>query len=227
MHGATAADGPASMSDEQRFKPDLVYGFDPLCGWCYGFIPALEVLSRDRPDLAVHLALGGLITGQRIRPYAEMSKYIRQSSRRLADVTGQSLGDSFFERILSRSDTVASSVPPSAAILQVRRAHPAMTLPFAHAVQRAHFEDGKDLNDPSTYAALLALLKLDLTLDLPGPWQSREDVEAEFHSTRLLGISSFPTVLVRSAGALKPLPTTYDPGTFVAQVSAHLETHDF
>ncbi len=207
-------------------RPDLVYGFDPLCGWCFGFIPAMEALAKQRPDLTVHIALGGLVTGQRIKPYAEMASYIRQSSWRLADATGHRPSAAFAKRILSRSDILASSIPPSAAILQVRRARPAMALAFAHSVQRAHFEDGEDLNDPATYAKLSTQLELDLPLEIPMPQEYSDDIQTEFQATRALGISSFPTVLVRSAGLLKPLPTTYRPADFVAQVNLRLERND-
>lgn len=191
------------------------------CGWA-----ALE--WRDPPELR---GCGFLqLRDSRMvfqRGYADMAGYIRQSSSRLADVTGQSLGAAFFERILSRPDTLAPSIPPSAAILQVRRAQPGMTLRFAHAVQRAHFEGGEDLNDPTSYAELIARLKLHLTLDLPAAHQYRDEVEAEFRSTRKLGISSFPTVLVRSAGTLRPLPTVCSLSEIVAQVSARLNRSDF
>lgn len=92
--------------------PDrIIYGFDPLCGWCFGFTPALRKLTELRPDIPIDLCLGGLVTGERVRPYAEMSDYIRGASKRLASVTGQALGEAFFERLLSRLDVIASSTP--------------------------------------------------------------------------------------------------------------------
>lgn len=213
---------PSSTAAGHHLEPDLVYGFDPLCGWCFGFIPALEALVRQRPDMTVQLALGGLVTGERIRPYAELAGYIKQSSERLVQVTGQHLGAAFFERILTRTDVLASSIAPSAAILQVRQARPEKTLAFAHAVQRAHFEQGKDLNEPAIYADLLTQMALDIAIELPPGQQCPDFLTAEFRATRAMGISTFPTVLVRSDGGLKPLPTTYNPGDFITQVSSHL-----
>ena len=38
----------------------LIYAFDPLCGWCYGFAPALRALRQALPALEVELRIGGL-----------------------------------------------------------------------------------------------------------------------------------------------------------------------
>ena len=54
----------------------LIYGFDPLCGWCFGFGPALRALREALPDLEIELRMGGLVTGGRIRPYIESAEYI-------------------------------------------------------------------------------------------------------------------------------------------------------
>jgi putative protein-disulfide isomerase len=129
----------------------LLYAFDPLCGWCYGFIPAMEALSRALPRLTIELGFGGLVTGARIRPYAESRGYIEGASERLFAVTKQKVRPAFFERVLGNSAVVASSIPPCAALLQVRAHAPDRVLELAHALQRAHFEHGEDLNDPALY----------------------------------------------------------------------------
>jgi putative protein-disulfide isomerase len=125
-----------------------------------------------------------------------MSDYIRGASNRLASVTGQALGDAFFERLLTRPDVIASSTPPSAAIMQVRSQYPDRALPIAHAVQTAHFGDGNDLNDPRTYAVILEDMGLDLTIDLPLPHRPSPALQQEYDQTRALGISSFPTMMI-------------------------------
>lgn len=203
----------------------LVYGFDPLCGWCFGFIPALEALTQQRPDIPIELRLGGLVTGERVRPYSEMENYIAGASSRLLAVTGQVLGEAFLGKLLKRSDVIASSIPPSAAILQVREKYPERALAFAHSVQAAHFRDGQDLNDLATYGPLLERLELDVTLELPAPDRPGPALQREFDETRALGISSFPTTLITQEGTTTTLPSEYQPPVFVAKVTNEFKRH--
>lgn len=198
----------------------LVYAFDPLCGWCYGFVPAMEELARVRPDVRIELRLGGLVTGARIGPYAAMSSYIRGASERLFAVTGQRLLPPFFERILGSAKTVGSSIPPSAVILAVREHARDHVLAFAHAVQRAHFEEGEDLNDEALYVRLLAQRGLSLRVPIPPPEQAPPELAVEFEATRAMGGVSFPSVFVRQGTALQPLPTVYEPRAWVEAVDA-------
>ena len=51
--------------------PELLYIFDPLCGWCYGMTP---VIQRVRTDMAgqiqVSVLSGGMVTGERVPLWA-------------------------------------------------------------------------------------------------------------------------------------------------------------
>jgi putative protein-disulfide isomerase len=215
--GHPLVEGAARMSDERT----IVYGFDPMCGWCYGFIPALEHLVAARPDLRVSLAMGGLVTGERVRPYGLMKSYIANAVVQLEAVTGRRPSERFFARILD-GDATASSIPPCAAILQVTARAPARALAFAHAVQTEHFRDGRDMNDPAVYPAIAANLGIAVAFDIPVPDAMPPAVAAAFDAGRALGIRSFPTILVPSGGRLISLPTEYRPNAFLAQIDAAL-----
>lgn len=205
------------MTDERT----IVYGFDPMCGWCYGFIPALEHLVARRPDVTVVLRMGGLVTGDRIRPYRLLKGYITEAAGRLEAVTGRRPSDAFFARILDGNAT-ASSIPPCAAILQAEAVAPDKALAFAHAVQTAHFRDGRDLNDAALYPELAAALGIEGTFDVPAPDAMPPAVAAAFAAGRAMGIRSFPTVLVPAGVGWAELPSDYRPDAFLAQVEAAL-----
>jgi putative protein-disulfide isomerase len=201
----------------------IVYAFDPLCGWCHGFGPALDALRAAFPDVPLDLRLGGLVTGARIGPYAAMGPYIRGASARMTAVTGVPLGAAFFDRILGDSGAVASSIPPCDVLLQARAVDPARVPDLARAMQDAHFTRGADLNDPSVHADLAARLGLDLRPDVPGPHDLRPALAAEFAVTRALGVASYPTVLVTADGRPpRGVDIAYDPATMVGRVAAAL-----
>ena len=193
----------------------LIYGFDPLCGWCFGMAPAMRALVAARPDLDVRLTLPGLVTGSRVGPYAEMEAYIRQASRRLHNVTGRSPSEAFFAMI-RRPGVVGSSAQPCAVLGAARDRDPRAALKLAHLVCDAHFEDGADLGDPATYPPLIARAGLEM------PVPAASEAGAFFEAERRFGIASFPTLAVEAGGEVQALPTEYDPARVVAMVDAAL-----
>jgi putative protein-disulfide isomerase len=196
----------------------LIYGFDPLCGWCYGIVPAMRALRAARPGLSVRLVMSGLVTGSRVGPYAEMEGYIRGASDRLRQVTGRAPSEAFFD-LIRRPGVRGDSAPPSVAIAAAGAANPGREVDFAHAVIEAHFEAGADLNDPATYPPLCDRLGLSWPApDLADPALA----EAAWAEGRAMGLSSFPTLAVLSPAGGRVLPSTYDPAALVAQVDAAL-----
>lgn len=193
----------------------LIYGFDPLCGWCYGFVPAMRAVRSAHPDLEVTLALPGLVTGARIGPYGEMEGYIRGAAERLRAVTGRAPSEAFFAHIATPG-VIGDSHPPIAAIAGLAETAPEAELAFAHAVCEAHFERGADLNLPETYEAIATGLGLGLR---PDP-ADRACAEARMRNDAAFGISSFPTLIVAENDRAIALPSIFAPEEVVAAVAS-------
>lgn len=202
----------------------VIYGFDPLCGWCFGFAPALRALRAEFPDLPVRLAMPGLVTGARVGAYAEMEGYIRGASARLRAVTGRAPSDAFFDMI-RRPGVIGESAPAISAIVQAGGGEPAAELAYASAMIEAHFDGGRDLNAAETHRDLAGALGLAAP---PDPdW--REPGLARMAADRALGIASFPTLIVHAEGRARVLPSLYAPEAVVAEVArarADLRTGD-
>lgn len=190
----------------------LVYGYDALCGWCYGAIPAVRHVAEAFPDLSIEVIPGGLVTGERIGPYARKVDYIRGAAVNLERVTGRRPSPAFFDLISGPQPVVASSLIPSDAVQQVKETAPEKALSFAHQVQEAHFGDGKDLNDPETYHAITD--GLDLPSLETGHWGDRAELERRlapvFARARSFGITSFPSYVLAGAGPVA-IATHYVP----------------
>jgi putative protein-disulfide isomerase len=200
----------------------LIYAFDPLCGWCYGFAPALRALRQTVPALQIDLRMGGLVTGERIRPYIEAADYITMASTRLKAVTGVALGEAFKAKILTDPAIISSSVPPCDVVLQVRQSAPDRVYDVAEAIQIAHFRDGLDLNDPATYAGIMRELDIEIAVTLPAPKEVSATLAQEFAATRALGLTSYPSLLMGSGSDLRPVDLTYDPEVLVDRIEARL-----
>ncbi len=197
----------------------LIYGFDPICGWCYGFAPAMRAIRAAHPGLPVRLAMSGLVTGPRAGPAAAKLDYVRGAALRLEAVTGRAPSPAFYDWMASPGAR-ADSGPPAAAIDAVLRARPEAAIPFAHAVIEAHYGRGMDPNDPAAYAPLLAEHAPGVVL--PDIFD-RAVQDAAFADGRALGIASFPTLaLLRADGAAQVLPAEYRPDAAAAMVRAHL-----
>lgn len=203
-------------------RPILLYGFDPLCGWCYGIAPAIRAVAEAQPDLEIRLVMAGLATGDRVGPYALKTDYIRRVSATLEAVTGRRPSEAFFD-LIARPGVIGDSAPPAAAIAQVARRTPHRAIAFAHAVIEAHFADGMDLGDPATYPPLLAAAAPEVAaVDLA----DRESAESAFDEGRALGIASFPTLVLAGAGGAHALPAEYRPDALVALVADRLARID-
>ena len=192
--------------------PTLIYGYDPICGWCFGAVPAVRAVAERFP---VRLAMAGLVVGERVGPAAAMEPYVRQASERLKAVTGRAPSDAFYAWMRSPG-AIAASAPPAVAVHAVQRKRPEAALAFAHAVTEAHYREGMNPNDPDAYASLLAEHAPGVTLpDLHDPALA----EAAFREGRRLGIRSFPTFLLEHGdGRLEELPTFYEPDALVREV---------
>ncbi len=190
----------------------FVYGYDPICGWCYGAAPAVRAVARILP---VKLAMSGLVVGERVGPAAAMEPYVRQASERLRAATGRAPSEAFY-RWMRSPGAVAASVPPAVAVDAVRRKRPEAAVAFAHAVTEAHYGEGMDPNDPDAYTVLIAEHAPGVVLpDIHDPSLA----EAAFAEGRRLGIRSFPTFLLeRDDGSIVELPTLYDPNALLREI---------
>ncbi|MDX1906030.1 MAG: DsbA family protein [Bacteroidia bacterium] len=175
----------------------LIYVFDPLCGWCYGFSPVISALhAKYGAEIPFEIYSGGMVTGDRVQPVAAMAGYIKGAYQRVEALSGVTFGQGYLD-MLDAGTYISNSAPPSAAIQVARTLDPARVIPFAHDLQQAMFVRGQDLNDPDTYRQLALTYGWDPE-DFVTQWQSVEiqhRTQAEFEMVAGWGVSGFPTLL--------------------------------
>ncbi|MEP3277979.1 MAG: DsbA family protein [Stappiaceae bacterium] len=197
----------------------LIYGHDTLCGWCFGFIPTLEHFARTHPGVEIDVLPGGLVTGDRIQPYASMASYITNAEVNLSKVTGRSLGKKFHEMMNAEDTPMSDSSPPGHAVLQMKELASERVVEFAHALQEVHFTEGKDLNKAETYDELCSKQGFPaLDTDKIVRATERDPMVAKsFARAVRLGIRSFPTILIVNDQdeIISTMATIYDPDAFV------------
>jgi putative protein-disulfide isomerase len=194
-------------------QPELLYLFDPLCGWCYGMSSVLrQVQENFAAQLDVSVLCGGMVTGEHVGPIGAEWSHISAAATQIEQVTGASFGAAF--RALGKIGSyVQDSEPPSWAIGVFRQLNQPDTLRFAHDVQVAHFRDGADLNEPATYVPLVATYGVDRAeflrrLALP---ETAQATRQEFAAVAKIGVQGFPTSILRVGSQGYVLARGYQP----------------
>ena len=181
--------------------PELLYIHDPLCGWCYGMSPVINRVQADFAGrISVAVLCGGMVREADAGPIAGSWAYIKTAVGDVEKASGVQFGAAF--KALGEAGTYHyDSEPPSRAIVAFRQItqDPARAVAFAHAVQTALFRDGLDLNEATTYKALLTPFNVEFA-EFQRQWELPETARAaqqEFAAVARIGVQGFPTTVLR------------------------------
>lgn len=180
-------------------KGKLLYVYDALCGWCYGFGPVMHQIADTYKDqFTVEVINGGMVVGAREGIMDEqMANYILQAIPRLEKYTGVTIGEAYKAKLRS-GGLYQSSVKPSIALSLFKAHYPEQSLAFASAIQRAQFAAAKDLQDDATYAEILqAYPSLDTAdfLQQMSTDEQRYAAEQDFQYAAAMGITGYPALV--------------------------------
>ncbi|WP_185816881.1 DsbA family protein [Hymenobacter metallilatus] len=215
--------------EQQPDLPELLYISDPLCSWCYGMSPVVQqVQAQFAGRVVVSVLCGGMITGEQVGPIREEWPLLSGALGQVQQVTGVVFGPAFRARG-EEGSYVLNSEPPCRAIHAFRQLRQEQAAQFAHKVQQAYFRDGADLNDPATYAALVAPYGLDAA-DFQARMQSREIIRGtilEFAAVGKIGVQGYPTTILRLGSQGLILARGYQPyDLFAARLEEALRQAD-
>lgn len=181
-------------------KPQVMYIFDPLCGWCYGFSPVIKKLKEQHSEAFDFRAyLGGMVLGDRVGTIDEKFAFLKEGAiERVEQTTGVSFGDHFKDEILDKGDYIINSEPPSIALTILRETNAEQHIEIAHDVQNALYKNGQNLNEVETYLPLADKYGVDreeFTEKFSQPGYQKQTY-TEFQMVHELGIRGYPSVVV-------------------------------
>lgn len=145
---------------QQNSSPNLILLYDPLCGWCYGALPAIKLLAQ-------HYSLTLVPTGLFARPgnILNNGQAYWQVDQRISRLTGQVFSTSYKEQLLDQPSGFDSSLA-LLALSAVHQVAPELELSFLEQIQEARYIAGLDLTDPQVIEQLLARLpEVNLSLE--------------------------------------------------------------
>jgi putative protein-disulfide isomerase len=182
-------------------QQQVLYLFDPLCGWCYGFSDTIYQFSlRKGGDFEFVPVPGGMVIEDRVGPIGKMEDYIKSALGQVEQTTGCEFGIAYKNGLLSSKDTIMDSEPPSRALVTFRTFIAEQAISFAKDLQRAHYFDGRDYNDESLYESLAAHygLNVDGFMARYHDPKMKQQVQQEFAWVKESGVQGFPTVVLRN-----------------------------
>ena len=192
----------------------IVYIYDALCGWCYGFSPVIRRLYNSLGDQTEFDVLsGGMMTGARVQPISASMAYIEQAAKTVEAHTGVQFGEAYRTNILRPGTYLSNSEKPGMAMTLLKAILPTRAVEFAGTIQHALYRDGIDINVDANYAPLVASYDID-----PDEFVAhlsdepiRLQTQGEFKLVSDYGINGFPSVLVDTGDKIHQVARGYLP----------------
>ncbi len=175
----------------------IIYVYDALCGWCYGFSPVIQKLVNDK-NLECEVVSGGMITGDRIGPIGDVAGYISTAYKDVEQRSGVKFGTSFLKDILEDGRAIFTSIPAAIAMAAFKELRPASQLAFAAAIQKAIYYYGHQPIENQTYIDLAKAHGIDAHQfsSMMDDSRYRQKAEEEFKLSSKLNVNGFPTVFI-------------------------------
>jgi putative protein-disulfide isomerase len=150
---------------------EFFYLYDPLCGWCYGAIPAVVKLELV-PSVVLHPLATGLFAGDERQMTPDFAAYAWQNDQRIAEMTGQTFSETYREKVLGNPEGRFDSTAATRAVTAVHLTEPARELEALHRIQSLRYVEGGDNTDPAELLRVLRDLGMDeavALLEADGP----------------------------------------------------------
>ncbi|MEM8524978.1 MAG: DsbA family protein [Bacteroidota bacterium] len=192
----------------------VVYVYDALCGWCYGFSPAMnQFQEKYKSSLDVEVISGGMVTGERVGPIGEVAGYISWAYKDVEQATGIKFGKGFLDGILKDGTAIFTSVPSAIALSVFKELQPSNSLAFAAALQKAVYFDGLEPKNYDGYGKIAANFGLEaeeFVMKMNDDTYLKQ-AEGDFSKSKALGVTGFPTVFIEVNDTYYKIASGYIP----------------
>ncbi len=177
----------------------IIYVYDALCGWCYGFSPVIQQLQEKyKKEMDFTVLSGGMVTGARIGPVGAIAGYISEAYKTVEEHTGVKFGEGFLNGILKEGKAIFNSVPPSRALTVFKSYQPENAVAFASTLQKAIYFDGIEPENWEAYGKYAAQFGIEPKHFVFQMQQNKfvDETEEEFKQAAAWGIQGFPSVIM-------------------------------
>ena len=186
----------------------LWYLADPMCSWCWGFAPVIDMIRENYSDhLSTELLLGGLRPGTKVPMEPSQREEILNHWHAVHRKTGQSF---LFEGAMPPG-FIYDTEPPSRAIVSGSMINPDSTFPLLKAIQSAFYLDQSDVTQTEVLTSLASAVGIDSD-QFVALFESNEmhsQTLAQFNKSRGWGVHGFPTLILQDGQGYSQLSSGY------------------
>ncbi len=176
----------------------IIYVGDPMCSWCYGVSEELQVLKESNPQLPFEIIVGGLRDGGG----EEWNQAFKQFLHEHWEEIGHQTGMKFSYDLLEKDEFDYNTEPACRAVVVAMDLDKRLAFSFFKRTQKKFYFDNEDPKDVDFYKSICEGLGMSF-ITFSNKFNSEESkrkTKTEFLKAQQLGISSFPTVLLRKNG---------------------------
>lgn len=202
-----------SFSSSQNAQPPVVvYVYDALCGWCYGFSPVIEKAEKEFGDKALfRVVSGGLRVDNGVGTINEVAPFIKTAYKDVENATGVKFGALSVNKLIKTGTMRLNSLPAAIAMSIVKQRNVALSMAYARALHKMIYVDGHDPEEITQYANYAASIGLD-TVGFNADMHNQkfeQQARADFAYANSIGVSGFPAVFMARNGQLHRLTNGY------------------
>ena len=175
-------------------QPHLVYFADPMCSWCWGFVPVMALIrKRFGNALPIRLVMGGLRPGTD-KPMTDAAK---ADTRHHWEHVQQASGQPFDWRFFERDGFVYDTDPAARAVVLARRQDQTLALALLVRIQGAFYAQNQDVTDLAVLGALAGELGFDADQfeALLADENLKMETWADYGVSQRAGVTGFPTLV--------------------------------
>lgn len=187
-------------------KPKLYYVYDPMCSWCWGYKPIWKEISEAISDeVEIIYVVGGLAPDSDVPMPEIMQQQIKAYWKKIEGYLGTQFNYDFWVKNTPRRSTY----PACRALLAAR--YQGAELAMLNAIQEAYYLNAQNPSDNEVLLNLGQTIGLDMArfkADFLSQ-QTHQRLLDEITFARSIGGSSFPSLLIETAGRVFQLPIDY------------------
>jgi putative protein-disulfide isomerase len=180
-------------------KLEIIYVYDALCGWCYGFSGVMsKIYQKYKDEFGFEVISGGMILGDREGPISNSAELIKSHLPRIEETTGAVFGDGFW-KVLEEGTQFQSSEKPSIALSVFKSFLPEKTVLFAADIQKATFVNGADLSLDESYLPIISKYEIpaDYFLQKLNSEEFKQAAYYDFALAKQLQVSGYPAAFIK------------------------------
>ncbi len=184
--------------DNDKFS--LIYVYDALCGWCYGYSGVMKAIYEQHiDDFNFEVISGGMVLGERAGALSESRELIESHYPRVEETTGVKFGEPFLAA-LQEGTRYFSSEKPAIALSVFKYFLPQKAILFAHDLQFAIYNGGIDLEIDENYLSLIAKYDIpnDEFLEKLNSEAFKQAAYYDFALAKQLQVTGYPAAFIKT-----------------------------